>query len=254
MDEALSDAADAEPPFVAVVGGDGTQRSAAMALADRDIVLLPVPGGTFNHFAKTVGVVDLDAATAAVEGGDVITVPVADLNGEAFLNTASLGWYPAMVRTRERLRTRLPRPVAAAVAFARHLPGLHRFDVDLDGRTYEVWLLWAGNGRFGLQADDVTVRDDIAEGVLDLRLALAHERFGRSRLMWDFLRRRLHESERFERFVTDRPVVIRLHTRTADAALDAEVMTVTSPLTVTPRARTLRVLVPPSEASSASEG
>ncbi|CAN5570472.1 hypothetical protein BH24ACT5_BH24ACT5_15250 [soil metagenome] len=218
-----------------------------MALADRNIVLLPVPGGTFNHFAKTVDVVDLDAAAAAAERGDVIDVPVADLNGEAFLNTASLGWYPAMVRTRERLRRRFPRPVAAAVAFARHLPGLHRFDVDLEGRTYEVWLLWVGNGRFGLRADDATVRDDIAEGVLDLRLALAHQRFARSRLMWDVVRGRLQESERFERVVTDRPVEIRLHTRTADAALDAEVMTMTSPLTVTPCARTLRVLIPPSE-------
>lgn len=150
LEGALQRAADESPRFVAVVGGDGTQRIAAALFAERDVTLLPVPGGTRNHFAKALGMADLDDAAAAVEHGAERSVPVSDVNGEVFLNTAVVGWYPEMVRTRERLRERYPRPIAAALAFVRHVSRLRRFDVEVAGTTHRVWMLWVGNGRFGL--------------------------------------------------------------------------------------------------------
>lgn len=245
LDAALRRAADDCPPFVAVVGGDGTQRAAASVLAQRHVTLLPVPGGTHNHFAKALGLTDLQAAAVAVEAGVERSVPVSDLNGEVFLNTAVVGWYPDMVRTRERLRRRYPRPIAAAAAFARHLSRLHRFDVEVAGSTHRAWMLWVGNGRFGLTPSELADRGDVTERVLDVRIALAHRRLARTSVIWDLVRGRLRRSEHLQRVVADRSVSARLGATTVSVALDAEVVTVVSPLVFTPASRHIRVLTAP---------
>jgi undecaprenyl-diphosphatase len=245
FEAALADAAAEGPPYIAVVGGDGTVRTAAGVLGDSEVPLLAAPGGTFNHFAKSLGIADLDTAAAAARAGIVRTATIAEVNGQVFVNTCAIGWYPEMVRTRERLRERLPRPLAALGAFARHVPRLHRFDVVVGGTAHRVWLLWAGNGRFGTTPATLAERDAIDDGVLDVRLALAHRRFARTQVVWDLVRGRLRHSEQLERFVVDGSVTARLRDRSVVAALDAEVVDLTSPLTFTPAARRLRVLVAP---------
>ncbi|MDQ3543684.1 MAG: NAD(+)/NADH kinase [Actinomycetota bacterium] len=246
LESALRAAADDRPPFVAVVGGDGTQRAAATLFADRGVTLLPVPGGTRNHFAKALGLADLDDAAAAVTSGIQRDVPLSDLNGEAFLNTAVVGWYPEMVRTRERLRDRYPRPIAAAAALALHAHRLHRFNVEVAGSTHRAWMLWVGNGRFGLTPNELSARADLTDHVLDIRIALAHRRFARARVVWDLVRGRLKGSDHLERFVADGPVVARLGAGSISAALDAEIVTIANPLVFTPASRTVRVLAAPS--------
>src|SRR4051794_2346951 len=46
----------AEPPLVVAVGGDGTIRLAAAAVAGRGIPLAVVPGGTGNVLAGSLGI------------------------------------------------------------------------------------------------------------------------------------------------------------------------------------------------------
>lgn len=265
LEAALRDAAGGHPPYVAVVGGDGTLRTAASVLADGDVPLLAVPGGTFNHFARALAIDDLDAASAAIESGRVRSVPVARIDaaggpaagpatdGHVFLNTCAIGWYPEMVRTRERLRERLPRPVAAAAAFAAHLPRLRRFSVAVDGVEHRAWLLWAGNGRYGTAIGDVAERENLDAGVLDVRIALADARFARARVLADLLRGRLDDSDRLERTVTARPVAARFSRRQVTAALDAEVVELRSPFTFVPAARWLPVLVPPTSTTTTTD-
>ncbi len=252
LEGAVRGAAAGHPPYVAVVGGDGTLRTAASVLADGEVPLLPVPFGTYNHFARSLAIDDLDAASAAIESGRVRSVPVAQVealddpaSSEVFLNTCAIGWYPEMVRTRERLRARLPRSLAAVVAFASHLPRLQRFSVDVDGVEHRAWLLWAGNGRYGTGVEDVAERESLDAGVLDVRVGLADARFARARVLADLLRGRLDDSDRLERTVTSRPVVARLRRRQVTAALDAEVVQLRSPFRFVPAARWLPVLVPP---------
>lgn len=256
LEAAVRAAAAGHPPYVAVVGGDGTLRTAAGVLADGDVPLLPVPGGTFNHFARSLGIDDIDAASVAIESGRVRSVPVAQVSDAAgehvFLNTCAIGWYPEMVRTRERLRERVPRPLAAAGAFAVHLPRLRRFTVEVDGVTHRAWLLWAGNGRYGTGFGDVAERESLDAGVLDVRVALADERFARARVLADLVRGRLDDSDRLERTVTSRPVTARMRRRQVTAAFDAEVVDLRSPFTFVPAARWLPVLVPP--AAVAADG
>lgn len=94
----------------------------------------------------------------------------------------------------------------------------------------------------GLDPGELTERD--REDVLDVRLLLASARFSRVRLLTDFVRRRLPDSDHLERFVADRAVVARLSATAVDAALDAEVVPLRSPLRFKPAARTLVVRAP----------
>src|SRR5436190_10693350 len=120
LGEAVAGAVEDGVEAIAVVGGDGSQQCAAAVLSDGDVPLLVVPGGTWNHFAKALGVNDVDAAIDAIERGHVVRVSIGAVNDRLFLNTAVFGWYPDLAQTRERLRARRPRPIAASGAFLRH--------------------------------------------------------------------------------------------------------------------------------------
>ncbi|MGE3619585.1 MAG: diacylglycerol kinase family protein [Acidimicrobiia bacterium] len=235
------------PPYLAVSGGDGTLRTAATVLADGDVPLLALPGGTFNHFARSLGLEDLDAARSAVSGGEVRTIPLADVDGEVFLNTCVIGWYPDMIRTREELRKRMPRAVAQVLALARHARSSRPFEVVIAGRSHRAWMLWVGAAEFGL--DRGRLDDRGREDVVDVRVLLAHSRFPRLGLLVDHARRRLNRSEHLHRLVSTDPVTAGLRAGHVDAALDAEPTVLHPPLAFTPGSRVLPVLVPAGSAT-----
>lgn len=236
---------------VAVAGGDGTLRTAASALAGTEAALLPVAAGTKNHFARTLGLDTVKESIAALERGDVVEVPLAELDGQRFLNTAVIGWYPELVATRERLRRLLPRRVAAALAALRHAPVHHPFEVTIGDAVERVWMIWIGNGRYGLAPDTVVERSSLTDGVVDVRLLRADRRFARFRVAWALFSRQLDESPELDCVVRDRPVRLRLDAGSADpndpsrvrAALDAEPVSVGRDVVVVPDACRVRVLV-----------
>jgi diacylglycerol kinase family enzyme len=106
---------------VVVGGGDGTLRTAASVLAGSGVRMGVLPLGTFNHFAKELGMpFDLGEAARAIARGRPESIDLGTINGEVFVNHAAVGIYPHMVRRREALRQRqgLGKFFAMAVAFA----------------------------------------------------------------------------------------------------------------------------------------
>lgn len=90
LDAAADRAADAD--VVAAVGGDGTQRTVAEAIAHRDASLLVVPAGTVNFLGRLHGIrTTTDARRALLEGSDR-AVDLGRVNGEPFLLNASTGY------------------------------------------------------------------------------------------------------------------------------------------------------------------
>jgi undecaprenyl-diphosphatase len=90
--------------IVAVAGGDGTLSTAAEAVAETDAILAPFPLGTHNHFARRLKIDSLTAAAMAVARGGAVRVAIGSVAGRAFVHHASAGFYPRMVRVRERIR------------------------------------------------------------------------------------------------------------------------------------------------------
>ncbi|WP_048554611.1 diacylglycerol/lipid kinase family protein, partial [Nostocoides japonicum] len=126
--------------------------------------------GTFNHFAKDVGSVPIGRAVDAVRAGTVTKVDVAYLNDELFLNTASVGAYTDFVEIRERYEHRVGKPLAALYAGLRTIGRRQALRVRVDEVTSDVDLLFLGNGRYLPRGFVPTEREQLDDGVLDLRM------------------------------------------------------------------------------------
>jgi diacylglycerol kinase family enzyme len=87
--------------FVAA-GGDGTVSAVAASLVGTEAVLGIVPFGTFNHFARDLGVpLAWRPALDVALRGDIRQVDAGRVNDRYFVNNISLGFYPELVEKRE---------------------------------------------------------------------------------------------------------------------------------------------------------
>ena len=142
---------------VVVAGGDGTAACAAQQLAGSDAELGLLPLGTLNHLARDLGLpTDLEEAAKVAATGTATAIDVAEVNGHVFVNNASIGLYPAMVREREGLQDDKGWPkwlsaLPAAYAALERLPH-HRLRIDLGQgeRTIVTPLLFVGNNVYSL--------------------------------------------------------------------------------------------------------
>ncbi|WP_307802060.1 bifunctional phosphatase PAP2/diacylglycerol kinase family protein [Actinomadura violacea] len=185
-----------------VVGGDGTVNAAARAALDHDVPLLVVPGGTFDHFARALGIEAPAQAIAAYRAGRLGRVDVAYAahaapgSGEGderlFLNTASFGAYTELVDRRERLEKRLGKWPALAVAAVRTLRHAEPVDAVVDGHRRHVWLAFVGNGMFGSHGAAPTWRERLDDGCLDVRMVATGRRLPRVRAVAAVLAGHLH--------------------------------------------------------------
>ena len=92
---------------VVVLGGDGTLNEAANGLAGTDCALAPLPGGSTNVFARTIGLSD-DAIEATGQMLDALArdqirpVGLGSVNRRYFLFHAGIGFDAAVVEQVER--------------------------------------------------------------------------------------------------------------------------------------------------------
>jgi diacylglycerol kinase family enzyme len=95
---------------VVVLGGDGTLNEAANGLAGTATALAPLPGGSTNVFARTLGLPDdpVDATVVlleALERGELDRVGLGSVNGRYFLFHVGMGFDAAVVAQVERRET-----------------------------------------------------------------------------------------------------------------------------------------------------
>ncbi|MFC7383148.1 MULTISPECIES: bifunctional phosphatase PAP2/diacylglycerol kinase family protein [Sphaerisporangium] len=181
--ERLKDAAK-RARVLAVAGGDGTMNCGAQAAMEHGVPLLPVPAGTFDHFARTLGIETIEEAAAAYRSGQVVAVDVGEIAGRVFLNTASIGIYPFVVDRREEWENKIGKWPALVLAMADVLMHERRpLELVVDGVRRRVWLLFAGNCAYESRGVAPTRRNRLEDGVLDIRMLTAAGRLPRLRAM-----------------------------------------------------------------------
>lgn len=260
---AAADAARDGIPLVAVAGGDGTIRTAAEALIGTTTALLPMPSGTFNHFARRLGLEDLDACTSALRDGTITTVPAGAFTERSsrrgrepgstryFLNTLTFGEYANVLKVRAQLRPYVFKWPAAIAGFVVAMVRARQIDVGLevDGAaiTRRTPLLWLGMGR-GTFPRVVEAAERRRE--LDLELAVLRTssflpaaalilRVG-ARLM----RRQLPIEDAGVELLHTRALTVHAHHR-IDSTADGEILRLNPPVEIEVRDSALHVLVPP---------
>jgi diacylglycerol kinase family enzyme len=142
---------------ILVVGGDGTIATAAALVANSEIELAILPGGTLNHFAKDHGIpTDLGKAALVAGTGPVVRADVGYLNDCVFLNTSSFGAYVTFVRDRDRFEKRFGYSIASVLAFVKMWSEIRTFSVTLEAKgekkTYRASLVFIGVGERELKA------------------------------------------------------------------------------------------------------
>lgn len=238
---------------IVVAGGDGTVACAVQARAGSGGELALIPLGTLNHFARDLAIPAEFAAAAAVAAhGEALPIDVASVNGRRFVNNASIGLYPFMVRTREGLRRRqkLPKWLAmlpaalTALARLRH----HRLHIDTGAgdRTLVTPLLFVGNNAYSIEQGRLGSRASLRDGKLSVIAVAARSR---AALIWFALRVLVGRVDPEHDFVvlTDcKTLTVRSSRASIRIALDGEVMRLASPLEFSIEPGALNMVVPAS--------
>lgn len=231
---------------VVIGGGDGSIGAAAGALAGGTVPLGILPLGTFNHFARDLGLpMMVESAVRIVAAGQVRAVDVGEVNGRIFVNNTSLGIYPQLVLERGRSRG-LVRLLAAAVAFFRVLWRLPRPRLKIvmaaGGGWRKTSCLFVGNNFYGLDPLAPAWRSRLDGGELCLYIVNGDTR---RTLLWLAFRaifRRLDPGR--ELTLLRLPAVTVITKRRIRVAIDGETLKLRAPLHFRIRPRHLRVLAP----------
>ncbi|MEU0839801.1 phosphatase PAP2 family protein [Streptomyces sp. NPDC005962] len=180
-----------------ICGGDGSVNAAATLACERGLPLAVFPGGTLDHFALDIGVPNFEDTAHAVTEGDAVAVDLAratPLAGGApgegpshFVNTFSLGFYPELVRIRESLEDRLGKWPAAAVALGRTLRTATPMEIEVNGHPRRLWVLFIGNGGYSPEGFAPAYRQQLDDGLLDVRAIDGDQPLARTRLLFSVL-------------------------------------------------------------------
>jgi diacylglycerol kinase family enzyme len=137
-----------------MAGGDGSLAVVAAVAAAHSIPFVCVPAGTRNHFALDVGVDrhDVIGALDAFTDGVERQIDMAEVNGRAFLNNASLGIYGDAVRSpayRDAKVRTLLQTAAEVMGPSAEAPALYLVD-DLGREHRDLALVLVSNNPYAL--------------------------------------------------------------------------------------------------------
>jgi diacylglycerol kinase family enzyme len=239
------------PPVVVAAGGDGTVSAVARCLKGTGVALGVLPMGTLNHFAGDIGMpLDLDAAVKAIAAGKRVGVDVGEVNDRTFINNASLGIYPAMVRGRSRQQRLLGRDkfwatLWATLAVLRRSPFL-RLHLEVDGQPVHCKspFVFVGNNDYVMEGFHIGTRSSLRDNRLSIYTTQRRTRWGLLRLGFRALFGRLKQADDFATQTASQLRIDSRHRRLL-VATDGEVTAMQTPLNFRVMPRALQVLVPP---------
>jgi diacylglycerol kinase family enzyme len=249
--KALASRDDAEMIWLAA-GGDGTVNCVAHAVAGSERTMGVIPCGTLNHFAQDMGVsADLERAVDVAVHAPVHRIDAAEVNGQIFVNNSSLGFYPAMVADRDRMKKRglnkwWSLAAASVRAFARFPCVQVELEVDGALKQLRTPLLFVGNNPYEMDGGHLGGRERMDTGVLSLAIARNANRLAMLRLFAEALAGRAGQTEELDCLrVTSFTVSTRK--RHLRVSYDGEIRRMRTPLCYRSRPAALRVIAPPRE-------
>ena len=174
---------------VVVGGGDGSVSTAGTIFTGSDKAMGVIPLGTFNLFARAIGMpLGMDAAIAALPactttGVDVGTIEDRTGRRLVFLHHVSFGFHPQFIETRDAVpyASRLGKILASLRVWRRTLRSLRRMSLIIHGdverpldRYYQVAVTV---GSFRESFAGLPHAEDLTKGDLDLLLLPARGQF-----------------------------------------------------------------------------
>jgi YegS/Rv2252/BmrU family lipid kinase len=236
--------------FVAA-GGDGTINTVIQPLIHTDAILGVIPVGTYNHFAKDLGIpLPWREALDVVVSGETKPIDAARINDRFFVNNVSMGLYPELVSRREEKGRDYPRWKARLFAAYATLQKYPHVAVTLDTEHHHevirTHVLMISNNSYDLNRLGIEApRRALEEGRLSVYWLPHVPRLTLMRFVAHYLAGRVRETPGFRSFRTSQIKVqtSRRHPH-LHLGIDGEVVTMNTPLVITIVPQSLSVKVP----------
>jgi diacylglycerol kinase (ATP) len=178
LERLVREAADQGARVVAALGGDGTMGLAANGLLGTAAILAPLPAGTADDFARSLGIENIEGAVRAIVEGTVIPIDVVRVTTGTerryYVNVAGCGFDSEVSEAANAMRVNLG---GAGTYVAAMLKTLSRFTpaalrIELDDEVIEGphMLVVVGNSTSYGGGMKVTPGASVVDGVLDVCL------------------------------------------------------------------------------------
>jgi YegS/Rv2252/BmrU family lipid kinase len=227
---------------IVAAGGDGTVRSIAFQLLDRDVALGILPMGTAMNVARSLDIpLELEGAAAVLAAGRTRVIDVGEARGRPFLEVASIGLGAEVLAGATEAGEGRFRIALATIRRAVGRPRT-RVRLQLDGREVRgrAVSVAVANGRFTGRGIELAPQASLDDGRFDV---LLYEGFGPLQVAADIVRVLLGRANdpQFRRFrartvriSSHRPLAVRLDSQDVGA----------TPVELVTRAGALAVIAP----------
>lgn len=249
---ALQDKSD----VVAALGGDGTQSAVAGVLAGTGAVMAPLPGGTFNYFARELGMETMDKALDALLAGRIETRDVGTVNDRVFLNNLSFGLYPHILQRREAIydrwgRSRILAYWSVLLSLIELRDPMH-LSLTIDGQQRDIYtpLAFVARSAYQLESFGMVGADAVRAGHFVLFAAKNKSRRAMISASLRLAFGKTARGEDFDMMVSDE-MLIETRRRRKLVAFDGEKARMTAPFQLLMRPAALRVIAPAPPADEA---
>ena len=233
--------------FIAA-GGDGTVHHVVQGLVNSDAVLAVIPTGTYNHFARDLGIpLDWREALDVALNGVARSVDIARISDRFFVNNVSIGLYPELVARREEHGRDYPRWRARLYAFYRTMRKYPHVTLAVESEAQQelvrTHVFMISNNSYELERVGIEApRATLSEGKLSVYWLDHMPRLRLARLVARYLTGRVKHIPSFRSFRTTQMRVQAKHA--LRVGIDGELFTLSMPIVVTIVPQGLAVKVP----------
>jgi diacylglycerol kinase family enzyme len=246
----IKSAIDSGADVITAAGGDGTISSTVNSILEKEIPFGIIPYGTLNHFAKDAGIpLEIEDAVEVIASGKIVDTDVAEVNGNYFINNSSVGFYPKMVKHRDKEMKQSGygkwyAMLRALLNIFSRFPVL-TFKIKTNDTYDEIRtpFIFVGNNRYSMDLFNLGTRDKLNEGLLSLHYPKTSGKWSMIRFAFLALINKLHEEKDF---ITTTCNNIKINSRRniLEVSADGEVLHLNTPLEYKIHPGRLKLLMP----------
>ncbi len=240
---------------IVAAGGDGTLNAVASQMLNQPIPMGILPLGTFNYVARVLSIpLNILEAANVIAKGEPRASHVACINDQIYLNNASLGLYPLFIKKREEYNRKFGRfPLNAYTSgldvLIRDRKEL-KLEVEVDGQKYPVKtpLIFFGNNQLQLKELNLKISKCAEIGEIAGVVIAKGDKVTLFKTLFQTIRGQLENASDVYSFGAQKVIVYSKQPKLT-VAVDGEIVSMATPLTLHVEKNALKIMVPYATAS-----